>query len=315
MPDGELASSYKISLYLNANLVDIDLDASLRAVSGLVFRTYSRDEPFRVDARQFVVCCGGLENARILLNADRQIPGGVGNAHDVVGRYFCEHLEIGVGQAILATPPDRLNFYIASDKLISDRRCLSFELELLPLERGDGSCKLPLGERLSQALREPDSACFDAIVTAVIGQSPNRDSRITLSSKEDRFGLRQLALDWRLAAIDRQTVKIAAEEMGHAMARHDVGRMHLESWVTQRDVEVPLSDEGGGSSHHMCTTRMSDDPATGAVDRDCRVHRFANLYLAGSSVFASPGVSNPTFTIVQLALRLGDHLNVRLGRG
>ena len=58
----------------------------------------------------------------------------------------------------------------------------------------------------------------------------------------------------------------------------------------------------------MCTTRMSPDPRTGVVDRDCRVHGIANLYLAGSSVFATPGWANPTYTIVQMALRLGDHL-------
>ena len=33
-----------------------------------------------------------------------------------------------------------------------------------------------------------------------------------------------------------------------------------------------------------------------------------NLYIGGSSVFATPGFAKPTYTIVQLALRLGDHL-------
>ncbi len=309
-----LARSDRISVYLNANLVDIDLDPSLRSVSALVFRSYLRDESFRVRARQFVICCGGLENARVLLNADRQLPRGIGNHHDVVGRHFCEHLEIPVGRAILASPPDDLNFYLASERLIADRRCLSFELELLPLERDDSSCALPLAERLSRAMREPDSACFDAIVLAVVGQSVNGDSRVTLSDKKDRFALKQLELDWRLADIDRYTVKIAAEEMGRAMARHDVGRVRLDPWVTKVDINVPLSEESGGSSHHMCTTRMSIDPRKGVVDRDCRVHGIENLYIGGSSIFASAGVSNPTYTIVQLALRLGDHLDTLLGK-
>lgn len=309
-----LALADRISVYLNANLVDIDLDSSLRSVSVLVFRSYSRDEPFRVRARHFALCCGGLENARVLLNADRQHPRGIGNDHDLAGRYFCEHLEIPVGRAILASPPGELNFYIASDKLIAERRCLGFELELLPLERDDPSCALPFAERLARALREPESVCFDAIVLAVIGQSLDGGSRVTLSDKMDRFALRQIKLDWRLADIDRQTMRSAAEEMGRAMARHDVGRVRLDPWVTEVDMEVPLSEEAGGSSHHMCTTRMSNDPRTGVVDRDCRVHGIENLYIGGSSVFASPGVSNPTFTIVQLALRLGDHLDARLGK-
>ena len=58
----------------------------------------------------------------------------------------------------------------------------------------------------------------------------------------------------------------------------------------------------------MCATRMSDRPREGVVDADCKVHGVSNLYIGGSSVFSSSGYANPTYTIVQLALRLGDHL-------
>jgi choline dehydrogenase-like flavoprotein len=281
----------------------------------MVFRAYTQGEPFRVTAHRYIVCCGAIENARALLNANRQITAGIGNQHDQVGRHFCEHIEIGVGRAILAAPPADLNFYIASEKLIADRRCLSFEIELVPLERDSASCALPLAERLAQALRAPGEACFDTNVLTVIGQSANRDSRVMLGATTDRFGLRRLELDWRLADIDRETLRIAGEEMGRALARHDVGRLQLEPWVTDAKSEVPITGEQGGSSHHMCTTRMSDDPSTGVVDRDCRVHGMENLYIGGSSVFSSAGVSNPTFTIVELALRLADHLDERLGNG
>ena len=59
----------------------------------------------------------------------------------------------------------------------------------------------------------------------------------------------------------------------------------------------------------MSTTRMSDDPRHGVVDRDCRVHGTTNLFVGGSSVFATTGQCNPTYTIIQLALRLGNHLS------
>ena len=53
---------------------------------------------------------------------------------------------------------------------------------------------------------------------------------------------------------------------------------------------------------------MHDDSKRGVVDRNCRVHDISNLYIAGSSVFPTAGVANPTLTIVALALRLADHL-------
>jgi len=58
----------------------------------------------------------------------------------------------------------------------------------------------------------------------------------------------------------------------------------------------------------MGTTRMHSDPRLGVVDPDCRVHGMKNLFIAGSSVFPMGGYANPTFTIVVLAIRMGEHL-------
>jgi choline dehydrogenase-like flavoprotein len=61
-------------------------------------------------------------------------------------------------------------------------------------------------------------------------------------------------------------------------------------------------------AHHIGGTRMADDPQRGVVDRNCRVHGVDNLFIAGSSVFPTSGQTNPTMTIVALALRLADEL-------
>jgi len=44
-----------------------------------------------VRARAFVLCAGGIENARLLLSSNRVRPNGIGNEHDVVGRYLMDH--------------------------------------------------------------------------------------------------------------------------------------------------------------------------------------------------------------------------------
>jgi len=63
--------------------------------------------------------------------------------------------------------------------------------------------------------------------------------------------------------------------------------------------------------HQLGGTRMSADPATGVVDADCRVHGYDNLYMAGSSVFPTSGLINPTLTLTALAIRLAEHLKAK----
>lgn len=63
----------------------------------------------------------------------------------------------------------------------------------------------------------------------------------------------------------------------------------------------------------MGTTRMGNSASDSVVDGDCRVHGYTNLFVAGSSVFATGGHANPTLTIVALGLRLADTIAARDG--
>jgi choline dehydrogenase-like flavoprotein len=58
----------------------------------------------------------------------------------------------------------------------------------------------------------------------------------------------------------------------------------------------------------MGATRMNDNPKMGVVDRNCKVHGIANLYVAGASCYPTSGAPNPTLTLTALTLRLSDHI-------
>lgn len=47
----------------------------------------------------------------------------------------------------------------------------------------------------------------------------------------------------------------------------------------------------------------------GVVDKNLKVFGVNDVYVCGSSVFPTVGYSNPTLTIVALALRLAEHLH------
>ena len=141
-------------------------------------------------------------------------------------------------------------------------------------------------------------------------QAPNPDSRVSLVEERDALGLPRIALDWRLTELDKRSLQAGHQAVALELGRTGLGRLQIEDWLTA-DVTTWTPTLTGGH-HHIGTTRMSEDPARGVVDGDCRVHGIANLYVAGSSVFPTSGSANPTLTVVALALRLAAHLEQRL---
>ena len=66
--------------------------------------------------------------------------------------------------------------------------------------------------------------------------------------------------------------------------------------------------ENLGVHHHLGGTRIGKNKKSSVVDEDLKVHDINNLYVSGSSVFTYAGYANPTFSIVQLSIRLAKNL-------
>jgi choline dehydrogenase-like flavoprotein len=137
-------------------------------------------------------------------------------------------------------------------------------------------------------------------------QSPNPDSRVTLSSEKDALGMPRVRLDWRLSEIDKRSIRTFYRLLGQEVGRTGLGRVQMRDWLLSDDRTWPSFVSGGW--HHMGTTRMHTDPKLGVVDSNCRVHGLANLYVAGAAVYPTAGSANPTLTLVALSLRLSDYL-------
>lgn len=85
-----VAQNKAVHVLLNATALHIDLDADARNVVGVrIGEAGGRGGVVR--ARSFVLCGGGIENPRLLLASNGVMPGGIGNARDLVGRFFQDH--------------------------------------------------------------------------------------------------------------------------------------------------------------------------------------------------------------------------------
>ena len=142
-------------------------------------------------------------------------------------------------------------------------------------------------------------------------QVPNPESRVSLDTETDVLGLPKIQLNWRLTELEKRSISIATQLVSEELERLNLGQLQRFEWLLS---ENEAFEGVVGGHHHMGTTRMSENPKQGVVDKNCRVHGLANLYIAGSSVFATSGCSNPTLTLVALAVRLAEHLETQVLR-
>jgi choline dehydrogenase-like flavoprotein len=108
----ELSAARNVRVYLNANVVDIDRAGD--RVTGVRVATFN-GRRVAVKAGAFVLACGGIENARLLLAAGGEAGNGIGNEHDLVGRYFMDHPYFLSGYFEPANPRHGRNAYVIED--------------------------------------------------------------------------------------------------------------------------------------------------------------------------------------------------------
>lgn len=307
----EILRSDRIALCLNANVQSLETDGD--RISGIEVSDYSGKKR-RVSANRYVLACGGIENSRILLYSNAKSGNAVIKSDRALGRYFLEHPHFTLGDILYDREPADEEFYSLTATAQRSLGILGCGLRVQPILYAgtkkliaDIACVAPgLSEwAFRQAGRR--LAC-GARLRAAWEQEPRAENRIALSeTATDFFGAPQAVLHWSKSQQDLRTVREAAMHFGRHLASADIGRVRLRKWVLGEE-DYPDNDELAGY-HHMGGTRMSRTRADGVVDADLKAWGQQNLYVCGSSVFPSGGHANPTYTIVQLALRLADHLS------
>lgn len=300
----------------------------------------------QVLSRYYVLACGAIENARLLLVSNQIERDGLGNRHDLVGRFFMEHIHVGSARLLVSASfplqyvadigfQEKVHLRV-SEQLQRKRKLLNcaFDLyatDLFPSDYFDYSqhevskeeIKLYLSalqtlkdnfwvdkrDRLQRSADPIGVGTRELIVFAALEQVPNPASRVTLDRDKDKLGIHKSLLDWRFTDLERRTIEEATHLMGYEIGRSQLGRLQIFDWLTQETHAWPQFPEVlRGGYHHMGTTRMSDNPKTGVVNSNCQVYGVSNLYIAGSSVYPTAGTANPTLTLVALAIRLAEHL-------
>lgn len=328
-----------IHLYTYANVTNIAANEHVSSVKEVTVKNLAGKE-HTVRAKYFVMACCAIQNARLLLASNKQSPKGLGNDNDLVGRYFMEHLEIKSAELWLPEP-ELLKLYAIDFGITKARAELAISEEKqreLKILNGTASFT-PLDIARNQPAfidlwtadtgqRTKNMAKFDETEKKAnskngfssyqlftrIEQAPNPNSRITLDTDKDALGVPRSMLHWELTPLEKRSIRTIYELIGQQLGIASKGRVRLMEYL-QDESDNSWPEFTGGGWHHMGTTRMSDDPKTGVVDANCKVHGISNLFMAGSSCYATAGAPNPTLTLVALTLRLSDHLKKQVLAG
>ena len=319
----QLVNTTNVMFVTNANLVDVEFGMVQNVVSAAHFKNYA-GEVHKVKAKSFVIACGGIENAKLLLNFAGDHTQFIDVAPNI-GQYFIEHLCYYHSAYILTgkAEVDHLSSIIGRHNVeIGDYQWIgvptaearaaqgiannvSITLDDTTLAPPDDILADPVTQGLQSMLKHTKVSGSDQIIYCYVRaeQLPNPESNITLTTARDSQGLRRVQLNWGFDPRDLHSMKAAVGLLGQAVAKRDLGRMcYVEPDQTAKWQTIY------GGYHHMGTTRMSESPEFGVVDADCRVHGIANLYMGGSSVFSTGGWANPTINVTAFAVRLAEHL-------
>ncbi len=293
-----------VTLLTNARAIALHTDPAGTTVTEVELE---RDgEPERCTADVVVVACGAANSAKLLLrSASDAHPNGLANGSDQVGRNYMFHNS----QAVLALSKDvnptvfqktlGINdFYFGTD---------DFEFPMGNIQMvGKSQAPMFRGEKPGETRFAPSWSLEEVARHAVdfwlsTEDLPRSENRVTVD------GEGRVKLVYR-ASNDAPKQRLFHElksMLGHlGMHEH-----HLLPHHAYLKNEIPVA----GVAHQAGTCRFGTDPATSALNVDCRAHEVDNLYVVDTSFFPSIGAVNPALTAMANAVRVGDHLLQRLG--
>jgi choline dehydrogenase-like flavoprotein len=244
----------------------------------------------RVEAPLFVVSCGAVNSAALLLrSSNAKHPRGLANSSGLVGARYMAHL----ATMMQGFHPLRVNDTVFQKTVaIND---FYFKGSHTPV---------PLGQIQSQGRTHGVMAqtvvpwmplwAYNAWVArgvdwlAMTEDLPRVDNRVTVTSDG------RIQLQYRPNNLE-----------AHArLVKETIAILHrLGFWKV-----MTHSHKSRNTTHQCGTLVFGTDPGTSVLDPFCRSHDISNLFVVDASFFPSSAAVNPGLTIAAQALRVADHI-------
>jgi choline dehydrogenase-like flavoprotein len=293
-------STGKAEIRAESQVLRIEHDSSGK-VTGVVYAD-SKGVQHRQKARVVAVAGNAIETPRLLLNSNSgKFPQGLANSSGQVGRNYMKHTT-GTVFAVFEKP---VHMYrgTAQSGIVMDEARLDpkrgfvggYQMELLPQGLPSFAQNVIPGGWGRERAWVVDRYANVAGLWVIGEDLPREGNRVAVHpDKKDEFGMPIPDVH-----VDDHPNDVAMREHGYKQ-----GTALYDSIGAKKIVTVPPYP----STHNMGTTRMSENPRDGVVNRFGQSHDIKNLFISDGSQFVSSGAENPTLTIVALALRQSEYI-------
>jgi choline dehydrogenase-like flavoprotein len=247
-------------------------------------------ETRRVGASQFVVSCGAVNSAALLLrSANDAHRDGLANSSGMVGRRYMAHL----ATMMQGFHPLRKNDIVFQKTVAINDYYL----------RGPEK-KFPLGQIQSQG------RTHGVMAQTVVPWVPLGAYEWWVSR----------GVDWLVMSEDlpRPENRVTVDASGQIRLYYEPNNLQAHRQLVKETTRIlhrlgywkvmKHSHHSKNTTHQCGTLAFGHDPRTSVLDQWCRTHDVENLFVVDASFFPSSAAVNPGLTIVAQALRVADHI-------
>ena len=287
-----------------------------------------------VEAKDYVLAAGGLENPLLMQNSDRLNNEFFSKRTQAIGRYYSDHVEVPMRYLpISGFVPEFKEFHF-NKKGVKFYHWVRMHMSLNPekypefaeVPHAYGSnfhtkYKLPENGKVTSIHynnkpdlvdqlcgRDPSSFIKDEGGDLLYASTPQRNNRLTLTDEKNALGHNVGKITLNVSKSEQEMFNSLVKAVESALRKSKYVRADLAKRLKQGQFVKDDRSEIDNGRHHMGGTRMSINPSTGVVDTDLKVHGTKNLYVAGPGVFPYFDWHGPTYSAVMLGMRLKNHL-------